>query len=175
MKNHPHPGEIVFALGIEVTDAAQRLELPGLARIINGRLALVDLAIRLNVLASAPHGFDEFAVELRTVQGRSAGSAGSEAIAVGSGLKIGIVRSLIWHAQTLPACEGTKMNVVFAAISASLFGNACDGSKSEVKRSQPFQAQERCETRLQGPEQELEVAQKATHAPSGNQESSGRQ
>jgi len=48
--------------------------------------------------------------------------------------------------------------------------------KSEVKRSQPFQAQERCETGLQGSEHELcEVAQKATQAPSGNQESSGRQ
>ncbi|MDH0912992.1 hypothetical protein N5C66_29505 [Rhizobium pusense] len=69
------------------------------------------------------------------------------------------------------------MNVVFAAISASLFlAMPAMAQKSEVKRSQPFQAQERCETGLQGSDQELcEVAQKATQAPSGNQESNGRQ
>ena len=69
------------------------------------------------------------------------------------------------------------MNVVIAAVSASLFlAMPAMAQKSEVKRSQPFQAQERCETGLQGSDQELcEVAQKATQAPSGNQESNGRQ
>ena len=55
MKNHPHPGEllredVLLALGIEVTDAAQRLGMSRttLARVINGRAGISsDLAIRL--------------------------------------------------------------------------------------------------------------------------------
>jgi antitoxin HigA-1 len=55
MKNHPHPGEllredVLLALGIEVTDAAQRLGMSrtALSRVINGRAGISpDLAIRL--------------------------------------------------------------------------------------------------------------------------------
>ncbi len=55
MKNHPHPGEllredVLLPLGIEVTDAAQRLGVSRttLSRIINGRAGISpDLAIRL--------------------------------------------------------------------------------------------------------------------------------
>ena len=55
MKNHPHPGEllredVLRPLGIEVTDAAQRLGVSRttLSRIINGRAGISpDLAIRL--------------------------------------------------------------------------------------------------------------------------------
>lgn len=55
MKNHPHPGDllredVLLALGIEVTDAAQRLGMSRttLSRVINGRAGISpDLAIRL--------------------------------------------------------------------------------------------------------------------------------
>lgn len=55
MKNHPHPGEmlredVLVPLGIEVTDAAQRLGLARttLSRIINGKSGISpDLALRL--------------------------------------------------------------------------------------------------------------------------------
>ncbi len=55
MKNHPHPRELLredvqAPLGIEVTDAAQRLGLSRttLPRVINGRAGISsDLAIRL--------------------------------------------------------------------------------------------------------------------------------
>jgi addiction module HigA family antidote len=55
MKNHPHPGELLREdvlppLGIEVTDAAQRLGMSRttLSRIINGHAGISpDLAIRL--------------------------------------------------------------------------------------------------------------------------------
>lgn len=55
MKNHPHPGEllredVLVPLGIEVTDAAQRLGIARstLSRIINGKAGISpDLAIRL--------------------------------------------------------------------------------------------------------------------------------
>lgn len=65
------------------------------------------------------------------------------------------------------------MNVVIAAVSASLFlAMPAMAQKSEVKRSQSFQTQGLCET---GSERELcKVAQKPTQAPSGNQEGSGR-
>ncbi|EQD42987.1 Addiction module antidote protein, HigA [mine drainage metagenome] len=55
MKNHPHPGEllredVLLPLGIEVTDAAQRLGMSRttLPRVINGRAGISpDSAIRL--------------------------------------------------------------------------------------------------------------------------------
>lgn len=55
MKNHPHPGlllreDVLQPLGIEVTDAAQRLGMSRttLSRVINGRAGISpDLAIRL--------------------------------------------------------------------------------------------------------------------------------
>ena len=55
MKNPPHPGEllredVLVPLGIEVTDAAQRLGLSRttLSRVINGRAGISpDLALRL--------------------------------------------------------------------------------------------------------------------------------
>ncbi|MEO7067482.1 MAG: HigA family addiction module antitoxin [Rhodanobacter sp.] len=55
MKNHPHPGEllredVLLPLGIEVTDAAQRLGMSRttLSRVINGRAGISpDLAVRL--------------------------------------------------------------------------------------------------------------------------------
>ncbi len=55
MKNHPHPGEmlredVLVPLGLEVTEAAQRLGLARttLSRIINGKSGISpDLAIRL--------------------------------------------------------------------------------------------------------------------------------
>lgn len=55
MKNHPHPGEllredVLLPLGIEVTDAAERLGMSRttLSRVINGRAGISpDLAIRL--------------------------------------------------------------------------------------------------------------------------------
>ena len=55
MKNHPHPGEllredVLVPLGIEVTEAAQRLGLARttLSRIINGKSGISpDVAIRL--------------------------------------------------------------------------------------------------------------------------------
>lgn len=55
MKNPPHPGEllredVLLPLGIEVTDAAQRLGMSRttLSRVINGRAGISpDLAIRL--------------------------------------------------------------------------------------------------------------------------------
>ncbi len=55
MKNHPHPGEllredVLLPLGIEVTDAANRLGMSRttLSRVINGRAGISpDLAIRL--------------------------------------------------------------------------------------------------------------------------------
>lgn len=55
MKNHPHPGEllredVLLPLGIEVTEAAQRLGMSRttLSRVINGRAGISpDLAIRL--------------------------------------------------------------------------------------------------------------------------------
>jgi len=55
MKNHPHPGallraDVLVPLGIEVTDAAQRLGMSRttLSRVINGRAGISpDLAIRL--------------------------------------------------------------------------------------------------------------------------------
>ena len=55
LKNHPHPGEllredVLLPLGIEVTDAAQRLGMSRttLSRVINGRAGISpDLAIRL--------------------------------------------------------------------------------------------------------------------------------
>ena len=55
MKNHPHPGEllredVLLPLGIEVTDAANRLDMSRttLSRAINGRAGISpDLAIRL--------------------------------------------------------------------------------------------------------------------------------
>lgn len=55
MKNHPHSGEllredVLVPLGIEVTDAAQRLGVSRttLSRVINGRAGISpDLALRL--------------------------------------------------------------------------------------------------------------------------------
>lgn len=55
MKNHPHPGEllredVLAPLGIEVTDAAQRLGVSRttLSRVVNGHAGISpDLAIRL--------------------------------------------------------------------------------------------------------------------------------
>lgn len=55
MKNHPHPGEmlredVLVPLGLEVTEAAQRLGLARttLSRIINGKSGISpDLALRL--------------------------------------------------------------------------------------------------------------------------------
>lgn len=55
MKNHPHPGkllreDVLLPLGIEVTDAAQRLGMSrtSLSRILNGHAGISpDLAIRL--------------------------------------------------------------------------------------------------------------------------------
>lgn len=55
MKNHPHPGEmlredVLLPLGIEITDAAQRLNMsrPALSRVINGHAGISpELAIRL--------------------------------------------------------------------------------------------------------------------------------
>lgn len=55
MKNHPHPGEllredVLIPLGIEVTEAAQRLGVSRttLSRVINGHAGISpDLAIRL--------------------------------------------------------------------------------------------------------------------------------
>lgn len=55
MKSHPHPGEllredVLVPLGIEVTDAAERLGMSRttLSRVINGRAGISpDLAIRL--------------------------------------------------------------------------------------------------------------------------------
>jgi antitoxin HigA-1 len=55
MKNHPHPGDllredVLLPLGIEVTDAAQRLGMSrtALSRVINGRAGISpDLAVRL--------------------------------------------------------------------------------------------------------------------------------
>lgn len=57
MHNPPHPGEtlredVLGALGIEVTDAAQRLGMSRttLSRVINGRAGISpDLALRLEV------------------------------------------------------------------------------------------------------------------------------
>jgi addiction module HigA family antidote len=67
MKNHPHPGEllredVLLALGIEVTDAAQRLGMSrtALSRVINGRAGISpDLAWRFgwSGRGSAPRGF----------------------------------------------------------------------------------------------------------------------
>jgi len=55
MKHHPHPGEllreeVLVPLGIEVTDAAQRLGMSrtSLSRVINGHAGISpDLAVRL--------------------------------------------------------------------------------------------------------------------------------
>jgi addiction module HigA family antidote len=55
MKNHPHPGEllredVLAPLGVEVTDAAQRLGMSrtSLSRVLNGRAGISpDLAVRL--------------------------------------------------------------------------------------------------------------------------------
>jgi antitoxin HigA-1 len=55
MKNHPHPGEllredVLMPLGIEVTDAAERLGLSrtSLSRVLNGHAGISpDLALRL--------------------------------------------------------------------------------------------------------------------------------
>lgn len=55
MKHHPHPGEllredVLATLGIEVTDAAQRLGMSrtSLSRVINGHAGISpDLAVRL--------------------------------------------------------------------------------------------------------------------------------
>ena len=55
MKSHPHPGEllredVLVPLGIEVTDAAQRLGMSRttLSRVVNGRAGISpDLAVRL--------------------------------------------------------------------------------------------------------------------------------
>jgi antitoxin HigA-1 len=55
MKHHPHPGEllredVLAPLGIEVTDAAQRLGMSrtSLSRVINGHAGISpDLAVRL--------------------------------------------------------------------------------------------------------------------------------
>ncbi len=55
MKNPPHPGEllredVLVPLGIEITDAAQRLGMSrtALSRVINGRAGISpDLALRL--------------------------------------------------------------------------------------------------------------------------------
>lgn len=55
MKNHPHPGEllredVLLPLGLEVTDAAQRLRMSrtALSRVLNGRAGISpDLALRL--------------------------------------------------------------------------------------------------------------------------------
>jgi addiction module HigA family antidote len=57
MKLHPHPGEllredVLVPLGIEVTDAAQRLEIARttLSRVINGKSGISpDLACRLEL------------------------------------------------------------------------------------------------------------------------------
>ncbi len=55
MKNHPHPGEllredVLLPLGIEITEAAQRLAISrtALSRVVNGRAGISpDLAVRL--------------------------------------------------------------------------------------------------------------------------------
>ena len=55
MKNHPHPGEllredVLLPLGIEVTEAAERLGMSrtALSRVINGHAGISpDMAIRL--------------------------------------------------------------------------------------------------------------------------------
>jgi len=55
MRNHPHPGEllredVLLPLGIEVTEAAQRLGMSrtALSRVINGHAGISpDLAVRL--------------------------------------------------------------------------------------------------------------------------------
>jgi len=55
MKHHPHPGEllredVLVPLGLEVTDAAQRLGISrtALSRVLNGRAGISpDMAIRL--------------------------------------------------------------------------------------------------------------------------------
>ena len=55
MKNHPHPGEllredVLVPLGLEVTEAAQRLGMSrtALSRVLNGRAGISpDLALRL--------------------------------------------------------------------------------------------------------------------------------
>lgn len=55
MKNHPHPGEllredVLAPLGLEVTDAAQRLRMSrtALSRVLNGHAGISpDLALRL--------------------------------------------------------------------------------------------------------------------------------
>jgi addiction module HigA family antidote len=55
MKKHPHPGEllredVLLPLGIEITDAAQRLGMSrtALSRVVNGRSGISpDLAVRL--------------------------------------------------------------------------------------------------------------------------------
>ncbi len=55
MKKHPHPGEllredVLVPLGIEITDAAQRLGMSrtALSRVLNGRAGISpDLAVRL--------------------------------------------------------------------------------------------------------------------------------
>ena len=55
MKNHPHPGEllredVLLPLGIEITDAAQRLGVSRntLSCVVNGRAGISpDLAVRL--------------------------------------------------------------------------------------------------------------------------------
>lgn len=55
MKAHPHPGEllredVLVPLGIEITEAAQRLGLSrtALSRVVNGRAGISpDLAVRL--------------------------------------------------------------------------------------------------------------------------------
>jgi len=55
MRNHPHPGEllredVLLPLGIEVTEAAQRLGMSrtALSRVINGHSGISpDLAVRL--------------------------------------------------------------------------------------------------------------------------------
>ncbi len=55
MKNHPHPGEllredVLAPLGLEVTEAAQRLRMSrtALSRVLNGRAGISpDLALRL--------------------------------------------------------------------------------------------------------------------------------
>ena len=55
MKNHPHPGDllredVLVPLGLEVTEAAQRLGMSrtALSRVLNGRAGISpDLALRL--------------------------------------------------------------------------------------------------------------------------------
>lgn len=55
LRNHPHPGEllredVLLPLGVEVTDAAERLGMSraALSRVLNGRAGISpDLAVRL--------------------------------------------------------------------------------------------------------------------------------